>query len=368
MPARRSTGNSVSGGEVISRIFAAPRELVFEVWTKAEHFTRWFVPEGAEFTGCEIDPRPGGVIRFGHRFPDGMTVHMSGTFGEVVENQRLVFTFGFVDESGRPRPHPMFPDWPLDVSSEITVVLEDAGDGTKVTVAQRLMPPDFASHPTAKHFQELAHEGWLQVLARLGAHLSTTRGGPPDMTAKLIYIATQSLDGFIEDEQGRFDWSEPDEEEHRFINDLVRPVGVYLYGKRMYQTMRGWESEYGSKESDPAVMRDFAKLWRAADKLVYSTTLEQVSTPRTRLERTFDVDAIREMKSRAGRDLTIGGPGLAAHAFRAGLVDEIHLFVAPIVLGRGKHSLPDDVRLKLALVHERRFEQTGIVHLHYGAP
>jgi uncharacterized protein YndB with AHSA1/START domain len=172
MPARGSTGSSVSGGQAISRIFAAPRELVFEVWTKAEHFTRWFAPDGAEFTGCEIDPRPGGVIQFGHCFPDGMTVHVKGTFGEVVENERLVFAFGFVDESGRPRRHPMFPDWPLDVSTEITVVLEDDGDGTKVTVAQRLMPADFASHPTAKHFLELAHEGWMQVLSHLGKHLS----------------------------------------------------------------------------------------------------------------------------------------------------------------------------------------------------
>jgi dihydrofolate reductase len=185
------------------------------------------------------------------------------------------------------------------------------------------------------------------------------------MTAKLIYIATQSLDGYIEDEQGRFEWAAPDEEEHQFINDLLRPVGVYLYGKRMYKTMRGWETEYGSSESDPAVMRDFAKLWRAADKLVYSTTLKQVSTPRTRLERTFDVDAIREMKSRARDDLSIGGPGLAAHAFRAGLVDELHLFIAPIIVGRGKQSLPDDVRLKLELINERRFERTGIVQLHY---
>ncbi len=187
------------------------------------------------------------------------------------------------------------------------------------------------------------------------------------MTAKLIYIASQSLDGFIEDEQGKFDWTEPDEEEHRFINDLVRPVGVYLYGKRMYETMRGWESDYGSKDSDPAVMRDFAKVWRAADKLVYSTTLKEVSTPRTRLERTFDVDALREMKSRARHDLTIGGPGLASHALRAGLVDEIHLFVGPVALGRGKRSLPDDLRLKLELIDERRFARTGIVHLHYRA-
>src|SRR5262249_12456873 len=136
--------------------------------------------------------------------------------------------------------------------------------------------------------------------------------GSASVTARLIYVATQSLDGYIEDEQGRFDWAAPDEEEHQFVNDLLRPVAVYLFGKRMYETMRGWETEYGSRESDPAGMRDFAKIWRGADKVVYSTTLKEVSTARTRLERAFDVDAIREMKSGARRDLSIGGPGLAA--------------------------------------------------------
>jgi len=184
------------------------------------------------------------------------------------------------------------------------------------------------------------------------------------MTARLIYIATQSLDGYIEDGQGKFDYATPDEEEHQFINDLIRPVGTYLYGRRMYETMRVWETEVGG-ESDPAFMRDFAKIWRAADKVVYSTSLKQVSTPRTRLERTFDLDAIREMKSRAGQDLGIGGPGLAAHAFRAGLVDEIHLFLAPIIVGGGKPSLPDDVRLKLRLIDQRLFKGTGIVHVRY---
>jgi dihydrofolate reductase len=184
------------------------------------------------------------------------------------------------------------------------------------------------------------------------------------MTARLIYVMNQSLDGYIEDEQGKFAFAHPDEEQHRFIGDLLRPVGTYLYGRRMYETMRGWETEYGG-ESAPPFMRDFAKIWRAADKLVYSTSLKQVSTPRTRLERTFDVDAIREMKSRARQDLSIGGPGLAEHAFRAGLVDEIHLFLAPILVGGGKPSLPDDVRLKLELIDQRRFQGTGIVHVHY---
>jgi dihydrofolate reductase len=185
------------------------------------------------------------------------------------------------------------------------------------------------------------------------------------VTARLIYMATQSLDGCIEDEQGKFDFSAPDEEEHLFINDVLRPVGIYLFGKRMYETMRGWETEYGSKESDPVAERDFAEIWRGADKIVYSTTLKEVSTPRTRLERSFDADAVREMKRSASGLISIGGPALAAHAFRAGLVDEIHLFIAPIVVGRGKRALPDGLTLKLALLDERSFRQTGITYLRY---
>jgi dihydrofolate reductase len=190
--------------------------------------------------------------------------------------------------------------------------------------------------------------------------------GAPDLTAKLMYVGTESLDGYIEDDQGKFDWAAPDEEVHRFVNDLLRPVGTYLYGRRMYETMQGWETQYGT-ESDPPWARDFARFWRAADKIVYSTTLKQVSTPRTQLERTFVVAAIREMKSRARHDLGIGGHGLAADAFRAGLIDEIHLFIAPIIVGGGKQSLPDDVRLELELTDERRFEKSSVVYLRYVA-
>jgi dihydrofolate reductase len=186
------------------------------------------------------------------------------------------------------------------------------------------------------------------------------------MTAKLIYGMIESLDGYIEDKQGRFDWARPDDEVHQFVNDLQRPVGTYLYGRRMYETMQGWETEYGA-QSDPPVERDFAQLWRVAEKIVYSTTLKQVSTLRTRLERAFDVDAIRTMKSQARRDLAIGGPGLAAHAFRAGLIDEIHLFVVPTIVGGGKRSLPDEVHLKLELVDERRFDESSVVYLRYAA-
>jgi dihydrofolate reductase len=186
------------------------------------------------------------------------------------------------------------------------------------------------------------------------------------MTARLIYMAIASLDGYIEDRGGKFDWAAPDDEVHGFVNDLARPLGTFLYGRRMYETMKAWETDVGGA-SDPPALRDFASLWRAADKLVYSKTLapEGVTTARTRLERTFDGDGVRAMKAAAARDLAIGGPELAAHAFRAGLVDEVQLFVVPIIVGGGKPSLPDDVRLQLRLADERRFDRSGVVHLRY---
>jgi dihydrofolate reductase len=181
--------------------------------------------------------------------------------------------------------------------------------------------------------------------------------------AKLIYSAITSLDGYIADEDGNFDWAVPDEEVHAFINDLERPVGTYLYGRRMYETMLGWETDPALADHSPP-MRDFAQIWQAADKIVYSKTLEAVSTSRTRIERDFDPEAVRQMKSLAGRDLSMGGSDLAAQAIKAGLVDEWHLFVVPIVVGGGKQSLPNNVRLKLELLDERRFGN-GMVHLHY---
>jgi dihydrofolate reductase len=181
--------------------------------------------------------------------------------------------------------------------------------------------------------------------------------------AKLIYSAISSLDGYIADEDGNFDWAVPDEEVHGFINDLERPVGTYLYGRRMYETMVGWETDPTLAEQSP-LMRDFAEIWQAADKIVYSRTLEAVSTTRTRLEREFDPEAVRQMKASAGRDISVSGPDLAAQAFRAALVDECYLIVTPIVVGGGKRSLPNDVRLKLELLDERRFDN-GMVYLHY---
>jgi dihydrofolate reductase len=181
--------------------------------------------------------------------------------------------------------------------------------------------------------------------------------------AKLIYSAIISLDGYVADVDGDFDWAAPDEEVHTFVNDLERPVGTYLYGRRMYQVMAGWETAH-TVADQPPVMRDFAEIWQAADKIVYSRTLETVSTARTRIERDFDPRAVRRMKASAGRDVTVGGPDLAAQAIKAGLVDECHLFVTPIVVGGGTRSLPDNVLLKLELLDERRFGN-GVVHLHY---
>jgi dihydrofolate reductase len=183
--------------------------------------------------------------------------------------------------------------------------------------------------------------------------------------AKLIYSAITSLDGYVADEDGRFDWAMPDEQVHAFVNDLMRPVGTHLYGRRLYEVMAGWETDPTLAEQSP-VMRDFAELWQAADKIVYSTTLAAPSTARTRIERAFDPAAVGELKAAADRDLLVGGPELAAQAFAAGLVDECRLFLAPIIVGGGKQALPDHVRLRLELLDERRFGN-GMVHLGYRA-
>jgi dihydrofolate reductase len=181
--------------------------------------------------------------------------------------------------------------------------------------------------------------------------------------AKLIYSAISSLDGYIADEEGNFDWAVPDEEVHGFINDLERPLGTYLYGRRMYEVMRYWETAQAVTDQPP-VMRDFAEIWQAADKIVYSRTLEVVSTTKTSIERDFDPEAVRRMKESSERDMSVSGPELATHAFGAGLVDECHLFLAPIVIGGGKRALPEGVRVVLELLDERLFGN-GMVYLHY---
>jgi dihydrofolate reductase len=181
---------------------------------------------------------------------------------------------------------------------------------------------------------------------------------------KLIYSAIASLDGYIADDQGNFEWAAPDEEVHAFVNELERPVGTYLYGRRMYEVMVYWETLETSRE--PPVMQDFADIWRAADKVVYSTTLETVSSERTRIERAFDPGAIRQMKTQAEDDIGVGGPDLAAQAIKAGLVDEYQLFLTPIIVGGGNQAIPDDVRVELDLRDVRRFTG-GTVYLNYRA-
>jgi dihydrofolate reductase len=182
---------------------------------------------------------------------------------------------------------------------------------------------------------------------------------------RLLFSAITSLDGYVADESGNFDWAEPDEEVHAFVNDLTRPIGTYLYGRRMYEVMAAWENP-DAFAGDSPVMRDFAQIWHAADKVVYSTTLESTPTARTRLERDFEPAAVRRLKEEAERDLVVDGPTLAAQAFRAGLVDECHLFLNPVVVGGGTRALPDGVRLDLELLDERRFA-SGVVFLRYGA-
>jgi dihydrofolate reductase len=183
--------------------------------------------------------------------------------------------------------------------------------------------------------------------------------------AKLIYSAITSLDGYVADENGKFDWSAPDEEVHAFVNDLERSVGTHLYGRRMYEVMRYWETALIS-DDEPPVIRDYAEIWQAADKIVYSRTLETVSTSRTRVERGFDPEAVRQLKASAEYDLGVGGSELAGQAIDAGLVDEIHLFLTPVLVGGGTRALPDGVRMQLELLDEHRFE-SGVVHLHYRA-
>jgi dihydrofolate reductase len=181
--------------------------------------------------------------------------------------------------------------------------------------------------------------------------------------AKLIYSAITSLDGYVADEEGNFDWAAPDEEVHSFVNDLERPVGTYLYGRRMYEVMVYWETAH-TLADQPPIIRNFTEIWQAADKIVYSRTLETVASAKTRIERDFDPETVRRLKASAERDLTVGGPDLAAQAIRAGLVDEFQLLVAPVVVGGGQRALPDEVRLKLQLLDERRFG-SGVVYLNY---
>ena len=181
--------------------------------------------------------------------------------------------------------------------------------------------------------------------------------------AKLIYVTNVSLDGYIEDEHGSFDWTEPDDEQFVFITDLIRPIGTYLYGRRLYEAMALWETD-PALAAHSELRADFARVWQAADKVVYSTTLDAVSTAKSRLEGTFDSDVISTMKDTASRDLMVGGANFAAHAFRAGLIDECHLFIGPAIVGGGKPGLPSDLRVELELLDERRFGN-GVVYVRH---
>jgi dihydrofolate reductase len=183
-------------------------------------------------------------------------------------------------------------------------------------------------------------------------------------TAKLIYTTIASLDGYIEDAEGRSDWGMPDEEVHSFVNDLERPLGTYLYGRRLYETMVFWETA-SAQVDEPPVFYDYAKIWQTAEKVVYSRTITSASSERTRIERDFDPNAVRRLKESSSADLGIGGAELAGQALRAGLVDELHLLLCPVVVGGGKRALPDDAHLDLELFDERRFGN-GVVHLQYG--
>jgi dihydrofolate reductase len=181
--------------------------------------------------------------------------------------------------------------------------------------------------------------------------------------AKLIYTAISSLDGYVADENGDFDWAEPSEDVHSFVNDLERPIGTYLYGRRLYEVMVAWEA-IPDLANQPAYIQDYAAIWQAAGKVVYSRSLEAVSSAMTRIERDFDPEAVRRMKGETERDISIGGPTLAAEAIKAGLVDECHLFLTPVVVGGGTPSMPAHVRINLQLLDERQFNN-GVVHLHY---
>jgi dihydrofolate reductase len=223
--------------------------------------------------------------------------------------------------------------------------------------------------------QELApnSKSWtavdFHVAYRLAARATQCRRAEGDFAegcrgmSKLIYIANVSLDGYIEDAHGNFDWTTPNDEVFAFITGLLRSAGTYLYGRRMYETMAVWETD-PAVAADSELRSEFANVWKAAEKVVYSTTLDAVPTAKTKLERDFDADSVRDMKTSATSDLTVGGPNLAAHAFKAGLVDECHLFIVPALLGGGKSSLPRDTRADLELLDERRFSN-GAVYVRY---
>jgi dihydrofolate reductase len=183
------------------------------------------------------------------------------------------------------------------------------------------------------------------------------------MSAALVYSVITSLDGYVVDDSGSFEWAAPDEQVHAFVNDQEREIGTYLYGRRMYEVMKAWQTMPDSPDANP-VTRDYAAIWQDADKIVYSRTLDAVDTPRTRLEHALDPAAVLDLKAVGTRDLSIGGPTLAGHALLAGIVDEIRQFLAPVIVGGGRYFLPRGLRADLELCDERRFD-AGTAYLRY---
>lgn len=181
--------------------------------------------------------------------------------------------------------------------------------------------------------------------------------------AKLIYAGIVSLDGYFADANDKFDWAMPSEEIHTFINDLERKIGTHLYGRRLYEIMTAWETMH-TLAGQPPIVLDYSAIWRSADKIVFSKSLKAVSSSRTTIQTEFDAEVVRNLKNKSERDLSIGGPDLAAQAIKAGLVDEYRLFITPVLVGGGKQFFPENVHLNLKLVEELRFGN-GVVHLHY---
>jgi dihydrofolate reductase len=224
----------------------------------------------------------------------------------------------------------------------VSVLAERSSGGESIPVTSNLQAPRPGPHPCIG----------------VGLAFGNSRRRRFQM-ANLIYLAIGSLDGYVEDEQGKFDWAAPDEEVHAFVNELERPVGTYLYGRRMYETMVWWETG-----DHAAVYRDYAEIWRAAEKVVYSRTLQTVSSERTRIEREFDAAAIKRLKGSSRSDIAIGGAELAGQAIVEGLVDEFQLLLGPVLVGGGKRALPTGVHAELELLDERRF-RSGVVYLRY---
>jgi len=199
-----------------------------------------------------------------------------------------------------------------------------------------------------------------QFSGGLTGHVGESRSCPYWIMGKLVYGMSVSLDGYVNGSDGTFGWSEPDEEVHRFVNELQRRVGTYLFGRRMFETMRVWEDD-AALASLPDYVLEYAPIWRAAEKVVFSTTLEEPAIPRTRVERRLDLDAVRALKESSSADLAVGGPTLAGDLLRAGLVDELTLFLVPVVVGAGTRFLADQLTLDLSLVDERRFDSNTVL-------